>query len=202
MATIKAVIFDWGGVLANDPTPGLMRYCAEVLGVLEEKYIAAHSKFHTDFQAGRVNENVFWKNVCGELNVAPPKIPSLWGDAFRSVYSARTEVFALVSKLHDNGYKTALLSNAEPPAMQYFYQQGYNMFNVLVFSCAEGIVKPERKIYETTVGKLDSQPRQAILIDDKAEFINGAEKAGLNGIIFKNLKQVKGELAQLGVKTD
>jgi hypothetical protein len=33
-----------------------------------------------------------------------------------------------------------------------------------------------------------------VLIDDKAEFINGAKKAGLEGIVFKNLNQVKKEL--------
>ena len=70
------------------------------------------------------------------------------------------------------------------------------MFDELVFSCAEGAAKPEKKIYEITVGKLGLQAGQAMLIDDKAKFINGAKQAGLNGIIFKNLKQVKKKLAE------
>ncbi len=74
------------------------------------------------------------------------------------------------------------------------------MFDVLVFSCAEGAQKPERKIYEVTVEKLHSRPGQTVLIDDKPLFIEGAQQAGLNGIIFRNLEQVKGDLARLGVK--
>jgi hypothetical protein len=35
-----------------------------------------------------------------------------------------------------------------------------------------------------------------VLIDDKDEFINGARRAGLKGIVFRNLKQIKEELVQ------
>ena len=50
METIKSVIFDWGGVLIDDPAPGLMQYCADALKVSKEDYIKAHSKFEADFQ--------------------------------------------------------------------------------------------------------------------------------------------------------
>jgi len=200
MERIKSVIFDWGGVLIDDPAPGLMQYCAEALSVSKENYIKAHSKFAEDFQKGFVSEDIFWERVCSELNVPKPKAHSLWTDAFKAAYVPREDMFSMADLLQENGYRTAVLSNTEVPAMRYFHQLQYDMFDVLVFSCAEGIRKPERKIYDLTVEKLGSQPAQSVLIDDKPEYIDGAKQAGLNTIIFRNIEQVKNELARLRVK--
>ena len=199
---MEAVIFDWGGVLIDDPRPGLMRFCAKAFGVSEEQYITAHDKFLEEFQKGLVAEQMFWRKVCPELNRPEPAHPSLWGEAFRAAYRPRKEVFALVSKLHNNGYKTALLSNTEVPAMEFFYEQKYDMFDVAVFSCMEGAAKPERKIYRTTLDRLGSKPAQTVFIDDRPTLINGAKQLGLNTILFETTEQVKNELCRLGVKTE
>jgi hypothetical protein len=41
---IEAVLFDWGGVLIENPAPGLMDYCAKALGVSVEDYVRAHNQ--------------------------------------------------------------------------------------------------------------------------------------------------------------
>lgn len=200
METIKSVIFDWGGVLIDDPAPGLARYCADALGVSKEDYITAHRKFEADFQTGRVSEDAFWERVCGELKVQKPKVASLWTSAFKAVYRPKTDVFELAHTLRENSYRTALLSNTEIPAMEFFYQQGYDIFDVSVFSCAEGTKKPERKIYELTLEKLSILPSQAVLIDNRQDYIDGAKDVGLNTILFESTEQVKKELAGFGVR--
>jgi len=196
---IESVIFDWGGVLIDDPAPGLTRYCAAALGVSEEQYIEAYGKFETDFRKGAISEDSFWAQLCGELNVPKPAVASLWGPAFAAVYQPKEDMFSLVSLLHNNGYKTALLSNTEIPAMQYFYQQQYDMFDVLIFSCWEGIKKPERKIYELALERLSSRPNQSVFIDDKPKCIRGAARLGINTILFEGINHVRNELALLSV---
>jgi putative hydrolase of the HAD superfamily len=197
--TIEAVIFDWGGVLIDDPRPVLMQYCPKALGVPEDQYVTAHRKFAADFIKGLISEDVFWAKVCGELNKPRPKARSLWGDAFRAAYSPRPEVFELASRLRKNGYKTALLSNTEVPSVEFFHQLRYDMFDVLVFSCEVGAMKPERKIYEIALAKLGLAAQRCVFIDDRIELINAANGIGLNGIVFRDLEQVKGELVRLGV---
>lgn len=200
METIKSIIFDWGGVLIDNPNPGLMQYCAKALGASRESYIEAHSKFADGFQKGTVCEEEFWGNVCTELNALKPNIPSLWAEAFKAAYVPRNSMFSIAASLQENGYKTAVLSNTEVPAMQYFHQQQYDMFDVLIFSCAEGIQKPDRKIYELTLKKLGSQPRQSVFIDDNPEYIGSAKEVGINTVLFENIEQVKDELNQLGIE--
>jgi epoxide hydrolase-like predicted phosphatase len=200
MERIESVIFDWGGVLIDDPAPGLMRYCAQALSVTKEDYIRTHDKFAADFQKGLIGEDTFWERICNELGVAKPKVPSLWSDAFKAAYVPREDMFSLAVRLRKNGCKIALLSNTEAPAMQYFYQLRYDMFDVLVFSCCEGTRKPEREIYELTIRRLGSQPGQSVFIDDKPEYINGAKETGLNTILFENINRLKNALAELGVE--
>lgn len=202
METIKSVIFDWGGVLIDDPAPGLMQYCAKALCVTKENYIKAHGKFADDFQKGLIGEDKFWERICSELNVPKPKVRSLWAEAFKAAYVPRDDMFSMAASLQENGYRTAVLSNTEVHAMEYFHQLRYDMFDVLVFSCAEGVKKPGRKIYELTLKKLSSQPEQSVFIDDKPEYINGAKEVGINTVLFQSLDQVKNELARLCVKID
>ena len=200
MSDIKAVIFDWGGVLIDDPAPGLMKYCAKELGVIQQDYTQAHSMFQDDFQKGTIAERTFWQNICSQLNVSLPKSQSLWTDAFTDVYSPKTEVFDLVKTLKASGYKIGFLSNTEMPCYDFFHKQGYDMFDVTLFSCCEKLIKPSEQIYLNTVERLKIQPGQAVFIDDKTEYIKGAKKAGLNTILFENVTNVKQQLALLGVE--
>jgi epoxide hydrolase-like predicted phosphatase len=200
MENIKSVIFDWGGVLIDDPAPGLMEFCAKALKVSKEDYIKAHGKFEADFQKGLIREDAFWEQICRELNVPKPNMHSLWAEAFKAAHVPRNSMFLMAASLQTNGYRTAVLSNTEVPAMQHFHLQKYEMFDVAVFSCLEGVKKPDREIYEITIKKLGSQPEQAVFIDDKPEYINGAKEVGINTILFQNIDQVKDELNRLGVK--
>jgi FMN phosphatase YigB (HAD superfamily) len=197
---IEAVLFDWGGVLIDNPASGLMSYCANALGVSVEDYTRAHNEFGEPFQKGRIAERVFWQRVCERLGCSLPKQASLWGEAFRTVYLPRKEVFALARGLRQRGYRTSLLSNTEGPAMEFFLGLGYDAFNAATFSCAEGVFKPEREIYEVAAGKLHATPGECVLIDDRLDFIEGASAAGMQGIVYKSLGQVKRDLAAIGVQ--
>jgi epoxide hydrolase-like predicted phosphatase len=199
---IESVIFDWGGVLIDDPRPGLLRYCAEAFGVSAEHYTPAHDSFLDEFQKGLIGEDGFWQKVSRKLGKPTPKVPSLWSDAFKSAYVPRPEVFSLVSSLREKGYGTALLSNTELPAVESLHKPNYAAFDVLVFSCVEALAKPDRRIYQVTLERLGSQPRQSVCIDDRPDYVQGAKDAGLNAIIFEDIEQVKGQLARLGLRVD
>lgn len=200
MGRIESVIFDWGGVLIDDPRPGLLRYCADAFGVAQERYTPVHDSFLDEFHKGLISEEIFWQEIARKLGRPMPKAPSLWSEAFRSAYVPKPEVFALASFLHGKGYKTALLSNTELPAVEFFHELGYDMFDVLVFSCEEGMMKPDRRIYDLALERLNSQAEQSVFIDDRPDYIQGAKEIGLNTIFFERIAQVKEELAKLGVE--
>ena len=210
MREIEAIIFDWGGVLIDDPRPGLLRYCADAFGVPLEQYTPVHDSFLDEFGKGMISEDEFWQGTSRKLGRPAkckagkpvPEVPSLWSGAFRSVCVPRPEVFRLVSSLHARGYKTALLSNTELPAVELFREFGYDMFDALVFSCEQGVAKPQRRIYEITLEKLGSQAQRAVFIDDRQDCIQGAKAVGLHTILFTGIDQLKRDLILLGVRIE
>lgn len=202
METIEAVIFDWGGVLIDDPRPGLLRYCANAFGVSQEVYTPIHDLFLDEFGKGLISENEFWQGISRKLGKPASKVPSLWSAAFRLACKPRPEVFALVSALHAKDYKTALLSNTELPAVEIFHEFGYDTFDALVFSCEQAVAKPEPRIYEITLEKLDSKPGRSVFVDDRPDYVDGARAVGLHAILFAGLGQLKRDLTGLGVKIE
>ncbi|MGA2678495.1 MAG: HAD family phosphatase [Sedimentisphaerales bacterium] len=195
MEKINAVIFDWGGVLIEDPAPALFKYCANVLGVDKEQYVIAFDICMNDFQAGAVTEQQFWMNMTKRLNVPMPKTNSLWSDAFAQAYKPRQEIFSLASRLRRAGCKTAILSNTEKPVAELINKLKYDAFDVTVLSCLEGTAKPGRKIYDLALARLNVPARQALFIDDKPENIDGAKQAGLQTILFKTIEKFKKDIA-------
>jgi putative hydrolase of the HAD superfamily len=200
MGKIESVIFDWGGVLIDDPRPELLRYCADAFGVAQERYTPVHDSFLDEFHKGLIGEKTFWREVARKLDKPMPEAPSLWSAAFRSAYVPKPEMLSLASSLHGKGYKTALLSNTELPAVEFLHELDYDMFDVLVFSCEEGMMKPDHRIYDLTLERLGSQAEQTVFIDDRPDYIQGAVDVGLRTILFESAAQVKHELAKLGVE--
>jgi len=196
---MQAVIFDWGGVLVDIPAPGMLALFAQELGVTPEAVNNAYIPFGARFQKGQISEQDLWVGLCAALDVAKPYDPLLWEHVFGQVYTPKEEMFALASMLKERGYKIGLLSNTESPTVRFFHQQGYTMFDATVFSCEEGTAKPEPRIYEIALERLGVKPPEAVFIDDRADFIEGARKLGMHTIRFEHPQQVKEALASLAI---
>ena len=199
MERIEAVVFDWGGVLIDDPAPELMRYCAQAVGVGVKDYTRAHNKHGEPFQKGQVPEAVFWQRLCAELNRPVPRAASLWSEALHAIHAPREAVFRLVGRLRDAGFKTAILSNTEAPAIELSHEPRYRVFDAVVLSCTVATTKPEPEIYEITAAKLRTAPQRCVFIDDRQPFVDGAVAIGMKGVLYRTLEQVEKELENLGV---
>ncbi len=198
---IKAIIFDWGGVLVEDPIPRMIEHFSKILKVGKEELVKALPECRADFERGLISEEVFWKRMCRSLSIPEQSMNSLWSHSFKSAYKENREMFSLASSLRQNGYKIGLLSNTEIPAVEYFQEKRYRIFDATVFSCVEGMRKPEKGIYDIALNKLGVQPDEAIFIDDKEANVKGAERAGISAILFQDPEQVKKELNAFMVKT-
>jgi putative hydrolase of the HAD superfamily len=199
---VKAIIFDWGGVLCEDTALGLISYFSKALQVAPEPLVRAFRPFLPAFQKGELSEDVLWREMAAALGIEQLPNPSLWGQALRAIYVPKQEMFALASRLKAKGYTVGLLSNAEQAAMAFFYEQGYAMFDAAVFSCAEGTRKPEQRIYEIALERLNVTPHEAIFIDDRADFIAGAKRLGIQTILFKDHEQVRQDLAAFAISLE
>ena len=83
---IQSIVFDWGGVLIEDPSEIMSQYCAKVLQVSRQEFFRIYKKFIQDFQRGTISEHMLWESICSELRIKQPTRSSLWETAFRHAY--------------------------------------------------------------------------------------------------------------------
>ena len=184
MSEIKCIIFDWGGVLIDNPVEDFIQECSKVIGVKVDQLKSAYAEFAYQFERGLIEEKDLWKKIGKKLNVKIRSENSIWYDCFKTIYSPRDDIFNLANDLKKNGYLVALLSNTEIPAMNFFNDQHYKMFDYKVFSCKEGEAKPEPELYKILLNKISVPAKQTLFIDDKLENVETARKLNMNAVQY------------------
>jgi putative hydrolase of the HAD superfamily len=197
LSTIKAVIFDWGGVLIENPTEGILRHCRTVLGIGSGCMLAAYRKLIPYFQEGKISEEEFWKGVRRRTGAKGEMPASLWLEAFEYSYVEKKDVFALAHALHDRGCRTGILSNTEKPARPVMERNSYRIFDPIVLSWEVGSSKPQGRIFEVLIETLSMDPSEILLIDDVAANITAARALGLQGLLFTDAETLKADLTAL-----
>jgi putative hydrolase of the HAD superfamily len=197
LSIIKAVIFDWGGVLIENPTEGILRYCREVLGIGTGCMLAAYRKLIPYFQEGKISEEEFWKGLRRRTGAKGGMPASLWLEAFENSYVEKKDVFAVAHELHGRGYRTGILSNTEKPARPIMERDSYCIFDPLVLSWEVGSSKPQGRIFEVLIATLSMDPSEILLIDDVAANITAAKDLGLQGLLFTDAETLRSDLASL-----
>jgi epoxide hydrolase-like predicted phosphatase len=194
LSSIKAVIFDWGGVLIENPTEGILRYCREVLGIGAGCMLAAYRKLMPYFQEGRITEEEFWKGVRRRTGAKRQMPESLWLAAFEKSYVEKEDVFAVAVELYKRGYRTGILSNTEKPARPLMERESYRIFDPIVLSWEAGSAKPQSRIFEILIETLALDPSEIVLIDDVAANITAARELGLKCLLFTDAQSLRKDL--------
>lgn len=197
MSGIKAVIFDWGGVLIENPVEGILQYSREVLKIGTGCMLAAYRKLIPYFQEGKITEEEFWKGVRRRTGAKGETTGSLWLKAFEHSYEEKRDVFDVALDLHGKGYRTGILSNTEKPARPIMDRESYRIFDPLILSWQAGSSKPQRRIFEVLIETMALAPSEILLVDDVEANIAAARDLGLQGLLFTDAQTLRKDLAPL-----
>jgi putative hydrolase of the HAD superfamily len=108
------------------------------------------------------------------------------------------EMLAYVKQLRKN-YRTAMLSNVGRGSIERLFDADElkELFDVVVLSSEIGMTKPSIEAYEYTASQLDLTSDECVMIDDIAFNVEGAEMAGMRGVVFTDLARCQGRIDQL-----
>jgi len=197
--TIKAIIFDLGGVLlrTTDFTP--REQLAARLGMsrneLEELIFGGESGDQA--QRGEITVQQHWANLAAQMHCSGKVLNTLVEEFF-----AKDELdLSLVDyvRLLRASYKTGLLSNAFDDLRQIITERWHfeDAFDDMIISAEVGLVKPDARIFHLAVEQLGVDANQTVFVDDMQRNIEGAKNVGLVGIHFQNPLQVRHDLDNL-----
>ena len=96
-------------------------------------------------------------------------------------------------------YKVAMLSNVGPELVERLFseEERTELFDAIVLSYTEGLVKPNPAIFTLTAERLGLTAGECIMIDDLEKNIEGADAAGMPGIVYTNLDSLKSDLTSV-----
>ena len=96
-------------------------------------------------------------------------------------------------------YKIGMVSNIGRGWIQNFFDEYelHDLFDAVVLSGDEGVLKPHPQIYELVAEKLGVEPEACLMVDDLPENIAGADAAGMRGIVYGNFRILTQELPDL-----
>lgn len=200
---IQAVIFDFGGVLYHLPDRSWIRRWRRVLGLKDESALMTmiasphESKLLMDIMVGNLQEEEMWNQFAADFRIRPELMQRI-RRGFMSKRRINQQLFDYLSSLREK-YITAILSNAGSEARRIFVEvyQFHKIVDEMIISAEERVAKPDRRIYEIAVEKLNIQPHQAIFVDDLPENIEAANDFGMHGVLFENNEQVMTQVNQL-----
>ncbi|HSG26665.1 MAG TPA: HAD family phosphatase [Anaerolineales bacterium] len=197
--TIKAVIWDVGGVLERTEDSGPRRALAERLGwemgpLMD--LVFGNNDAHRA-QLGQISLADHWQNVRRTLGQTEDELKRTIEEFFAGD-ELDTQLVNAIRRMRED-YTTAILSNYFPilrDKVNHQWKIG-DAFDHLVVSAEVGVKKPDPKIFRIVLDSVECSPGEAVFIDDMAENIAAARAVGLHAVHFQTRDQALNTLNSL-----
>lgn len=195
---IRAVYFDFGGVLATEGFHEGLFAIARSQGLDPEEFfqIAREAVYDSGYVIGEGGENDFWELVRHRSGVrgSDAELTAVCIDLFR----LRPGMLELVRSLRALGITTAILSDQTDwlerlDAREPFYREFDRVFN----SYRLGKGKRDASLFDDAVRALGVAPAAAVFIDDDPGNVSRAAGRGLHALLFRDEVSLRRDLARL-----
>jgi putative hydrolase of the HAD superfamily len=195
---IKAVIFDFGGVMVNIANSGSVNDIAKALGEDGEEFRKIHSPVLRKFASGELNEEEYWQKLSEATGKPRPQNwYELWREKAKQNTCLRTEMVKFVDELKQQGIRCILLSNSIPPHEEIARERGwYKSFDSLYFSIRTGFYKPDIKAYENVLKSEGLRAEECVFVDDTKANLVPARQLGIKTILAISPAQIIAEVRQ------
>lgn len=197
--TIEAIIFDVGGVLVRTADHSGRAVWEKRLGLASggAEAVVLNSEMGHRAQRGEITNEALW-NWVGKFLELGDELPAFRQDFWRGDL-VDEKLVALIRKLR-RSYKLAIISNATDALLETLAVYSLlDEFDLVVGSAYEGVMKPNRLIYDRTLERLGSPAEKSVFIDDAPANVAGARALGMNAILFKPMMDLAAELTTFGV---
>lgn len=199
---LKAVIFDFGGVLCFHPSKEQIAVAAAECGMESREFVDALWKNRLIYDGGQ-DPYEYWRTVAeiAGRNFDDALIDRMIEREIDFWSRLDDRIFDWIADLRKYGLRIGILSNLPRPlGTRLRERDGFLAhFDHVTFSFELGKVKPQREIYEHAVRGLRVAPGQALFIDDRPENIEGARAAGLVAELYSNWENFGPVAARYGL---
>ncbi len=181
---IKFVYFDIGGVLVD--WSGVFKTAAGKFNLNPSDISNVFQENHIEITKGIMSSDDFWKKCIQKY-----KLQNTSGfdflDSWVSDYKPINITHDFVGQIK-NKYKIGLLSNIYKGMLPLLINKKLIpdiVYDQIVFSCDVGMMKPDPEIFELAEKRAGRKTNELLLVDDREDYLEGAEKLNWNVFLFE-----------------
>ncbi len=194
---IRAVVFDFGGVLYTYNYIQSLHHFAKRLGITYEKAEAAWNARIAEFERGEIRENEYWEafRQAGGISTSDAELHEMFVSEFHPMPESLRIMRSLKSR-----YTVGMLSNncewEHDLNRRLHLREG---FDFVLMSYEIGCRKPEPLIFEKLIAQTGVRPEEIVFIDDTVAYGDATRQAGIHFIHFRSASQLREELHLLQI---
>ena len=192
---IKAVLIDFGGVIADEGFRKGIRDIAEHSNVdpdITEK-AAFDLIYSTGYVLGKCNEEVFWKALKDATGITGEK--SEFREIILKNFIIRPWFPEIITKLREQGLVICLLSDQTDWLDRLNERDNfYQLFDRIFNSFYLGKSKSEPELFCNISEQLNLKPEEILFIDDYNGHVERAKKKGFNTHLFVDKERFLNDL--------
>jgi FMN phosphatase YigB (HAD superfamily) len=186
---IKAVVWDIGGVLFEDPDVG--NFWGDTSGSKE---------LRKEFGSGQISKEEFIKKGAKCLNIDEKSFMKKYQKTYLCPKKQIKESLEVYKKMKTDKY---ILSDTNP-----IFAEGTNDNEKEIYPFAKRVFlsheiklrKSDIQTFKFIIKEIGLNPNEILFIDNKEEYIRDAESLGIVGIHYQNPSKLKSDLKKLGIK--
>jgi len=197
---IKAVIFDYGGVLTKRSfADTFCNNIAKQFNLKPENVKDAFEKNNHSYLISKISGKEFFERFAKSIGVDKP--PNFFIKKFLNSEEPRGEAYKIVKKLKGK-YKLCLLSDNYSEFVEMIEKEHHlkELFDVLVFSSREEVEKPDKRIFMITLQRLGVKPEECVYTDDKEDNVRAGQDVGMESLLFTSADKLKIGLIKRGIR--
>jgi putative hydrolase of the HAD superfamily len=194
--TIRAVVFDIGGVLEITPPTGWVDIWEARLNLKPGELDQRLTGVWRDGSLGTISEQDVEQRVGEILGLDPLQVDAWMSDLWNEYLGElNVELAAYFASLRPR-YHTAILSNSFVGARRKEHEryQFGTLCDLILYSHEEGIEKPDPRFFALLCERLGVQPQEIVFLDDFEQHVVAARAFGMHAILFRNTTQAIAEI--------
>ena len=201
---MKGLLLDYGGVLTSSIVDSFAVFC-RLEGIDPDAFRRAvldHAReegsIFARVEIGAIDQETFDAELATLIGEAAGRKVDPTGLKQRLFAASEPDqaMFDAVKRFKARGIRTALVSNSWGGA-DYPRDVFEEMFDAVVISGEVGVRKPDAEIYLMAAKLVGLEPSDCVFVDDFRVNVDGAEKAGMKGILHRDSASTLAELVTL-----
>ena len=183
----RAVIFDlWQTLVPWDVMAANQFYdkMADAAGIEQERFREAWLSNRRSREIGPIEDHL--RELFTGLGAEPDlgEILAMRLDWTKRSLQPRPDALETLAELRRRGHRLGLITVCSEDVPNVWPETPFaGLFDATVFSCSEGVAKPDPRIYEIACERLGVEPSECLFVGDGAnDELPGAERAGMTAL--------------------